>query len=203
MLTAVLQRLMVTLLMAKLRKTGVRAETGSCGRARIVVRHFDGRVRRIFDDPIIEADILQQPAAAARALDADAAVGSLRHDIARHHVADAAGGLAAQHHRAMPVMDGAIGDGDVFRDAVDAQTVRVFAGFDADGVVAGVEIGIRDAHVARRIDIHAVGVGAREALDDHIADYDVVAIENVQHPHGRAQNMDAFDQDVLALHRAG
>src|ERR1035438_7537166 len=42
----------------------------------------------IFNHPVVEADILQQAAAAARTLDADAAVGALRHNVAGHHIAN-------------------------------------------------------------------------------------------------------------------
>src|SRR5262249_33778420 len=122
-------------------------------------------------------------------------------DVAGHHIANAARGLAAQHHRAMPAMDSAVGDGYVLGYAIHAPAVHVFAALQADRVVSGIEVRIGNADVAATVHVHAVGVGAGIALHHHVPDHHVFAIERVQHPHGAALDVDAFDQDILALHR--
>ena len=82
----------------------------------------------------------------------------------------------------------------------DAPSVHAFARLQHDRVVAGIEVRIRDAHLAAGIDVDAVRVRAGIGFDDDIAHHYVFAIQQMDHPKGGADHVNAFDQDVLAVH---
>src|SRR5450432_3053690 len=99
-------------------------------------------------------------------------------------------------------MDNAAGDGDVFGWTVDAQTIGVLAGLEGDGVVAVIEIAIGDSDIAGGIDINSTGESSGECFNVYIADLCVLAIEEVNRPERRADDMNALDENIFAFHGA-
>ena len=122
--------------------------------------------------------------------------------VAGHQVANPARGLAADRDRAMRAMHRAAGDRDVLARAVYAQAVAVLPGFDHDAVVAGVDVAVGDAHVAAGVHRDAVGVDAGVGLDGDVAHHHVIGVQQMDGPHRRAGEADAFDQHVVAVHGA-
>ena len=102
----------------------------------------------------------------------------------------------------MRVMHGAIRDGHIFRRPVDPPPVGVLAGFENNAIVAGVNVAVGNPHVAAGINGDAVGVHAGIGLDDDVLDHRIVRVEEVNRPHRRTDKMNAFDQDIRAVHEA-
>src|SRR5579859_285451 len=122
----------------------------------------------VFHRPVVKPDVFDHPAAPAPAFDADANLGPVAGDIVRHHVADAAGNFTAQCDRAMRAMHGTIRDGYVFRRPVNPPSVSILARFQNDAIVAGVNVTIRDPHIAAGINGNAVRVHTGIGLDNNV-----------------------------------
>ena len=151
---------------------------------------------------VVEANVFYRTAAAALALDIDAALRPLAHHVAHHHVADSARSLAPHHHAARPAMHHDVRDGHVFRGPVDAQTVGVFFGLKRDGVVAVIEIAVGNPHVAAGIDINAAGKRAGKSLEGDVPNRDVLRVQHVHRPERGADHVNAFDHNIPALRQA-
>src|ERR1019366_10008345 len=100
--------------------------------------------------------------APALALDIDAVLGVLADHVAHHHVADSARRLAPHYDAARPAMHHDIRNRDVLGRPVHAQPVLILARLERNSVVAVIEVAVRDADVAARIDIDAARENAGE-----------------------------------------
>ncbi|HTD95824.1 MAG TPA: hypothetical protein VK627_02815, partial [Edaphobacter sp.] len=115
-------------------------------------------------------------------------------DVVGFDVAEAAGGLAADGDGGGSVADDGVADDDVLGGAVDAESVGVAAGFEAEGVVVDLDVGVGDEDFAGGVDVDAVGGGAAAALvvaDGDAVDGDVVGVENLDGPEAGALEEDA------------
>ena len=122
-------------------------------------------------------------------------------DVVGLDVAEAAGGLGADGDGGCSMVDDAVAEDDVFGGAVDAEAVGVAAGFEAEGVVVDVDVGVGDEDVAGGVDVDAVGGGAFAAFvvaDDDAVDGDVVRVEDLDGPEAGALEGDASAEvDVI------
>src|ERR1039458_4101383 len=85
-------------------------------------------------------DVLHHAAAAGLGLEADGRpVAGVGHAVPHLDVADSAGGFAAHRHAAVPVVEAAVLDDDVFGEPVDAQPVGVLAALNGDAVVVDID----------------------------------------------------------------
>ena len=96
-----------------------------------------------------------------------------------------------------------VADDYVFSGAVDAEAVVVAAGFEAEGVVVDVDVGVGDEDVVGGVDVDAVGGGAFAAFvvaDDDAVDGDVVRVEDLDGPEAGALEGDASaEMDVRGV----
>ena len=167
----------------------------------VVVGHVDC-LADVFHHPIVEAHVFHTSPAGPAALDAHSDLRAVAGNVAGHQVADPSRGLAAQGDRAVSVPHGAIGDGDVLAGTIDAQPIGIFAGFDHDAVVPGIDVAVGDAHVAAGIDGDTVGVHSRVGFDGHAAHGHVVRVQQVNGPHRGTGKVQPLDEDVPAVHGA-
>src|SRR5262249_8291925 len=123
-------------------------------------------------------------------------------DIACDHISHAAGGLATDHDCAVRVLEHTVGYGDVFSGPTDSSSINSAPRLENDRVISRIEIRIRYPHLVAGFDIEAVSICAGIGLDDHIANHHVFAIQQMDHPHGGADDMNPLDQNVLAVHWA-
>src|SRR5262249_33637194 len=126
-----------------------------------VVEHVDGDclAADVLHDDVADGHVLHGGAASAFGLDANAAVVALKHAVGNRDPLHAPRHLAADHHAAVPVEHGAIGDGVVLGGATDAPALLVATRLDGDTVIPGVDVALRDVHVPARIGVDAVGIG--------------------------------------------
>lgn len=99
-------------------------------------------------------------------------VGTVHHAVFDKDIANAAAHFTAQYDATMAIFHPATANDDVFAGHADAATVGVAARLDRDAIVAGVERAFLDKHIAARLWIAAVVVGAVtgncHAADSHI-----------------------------------
>jgi hypothetical protein len=62
------------------------------------------------------------------------------------------------------VADDGVAEHDVFGGAVDAEAVGVASGFETEGVVVDVDVGVGDEDFVGGVDVDAVGGGALAAF---------------------------------------
>ena len=97
------------------------------------------------------------------------------------------------------MVHGAVGDDEIGTFACVAASVGVFAGLDADGVVAYVEGGSGEQHVGACVNVDAVAVGGIMGIaDDYIAYRNVLAPKGMDVPAGGVLEGAAFEQHPLA-----
>ena len=103
-----------------------------------------------------------------------------------------------------------VADDDVFGGAVDAESVGVATGFEAEGVVVDVDVGVGDFDLARGVDVDAVSARAFAAFvvaDDDAVDGDVVGVEDLDGPEAGALESDSSAEvnvgGVLEEHETG
>ena len=144
---------------------------------------------------VVDADVLGEASAGVGGFEedsgGDAGEGG---DVVGLDVAEAAGGLGADGHGRCSVADDVVAEDYVFGGAVDAEAVGVAAGFEAEGVVVDVDVGVGDEDVAGGVDVDAVGGGAFAAFvvaDDDAVDGDVVRVEDLDGPEAGALEGDA------------
>ena len=115
-------------------------------------------------------------------------------------VAEAAGGFGADGDGGRSVADDAVAQDYVFGGAVDSESVGVAAGFEAEGVVVDVDVGVLDEDVAGGVDVDAVGGGAFAAFvvaDGDAVEGDVVGVEDLDGPEaGTLEDDAAAEMDV-------
>ena len=124
---------MVILLMAILRNTGVRFETGSSDVLvfsfhEVVVGYGNG-FSDIFHRPVIETSVFDYSAASPVAFNADAVLRLKRSDVAGDEIANTTRGLAADGDCAVRVMHSPVGYGYVLGWAVHPQSIGVLVRF--------------------------------------------------------------------------
>ncbi len=160
---------------------------------------------------VVDADVFGVAAAGVGGFEEDAGGDAgERCDVVGLDVAEAPGGLAADGDGGGSVADDGVADDDVFGGAVDAEAVGVAAGFEAEGVVVDVDVGVGDEDFRGGVDVDAVGGGAFAAFvvaDDDAVDSDVVRVEDLDGPEAGALEGDAAAEvnvgRVLEEHEAG
>ena len=155
-----------------------------------VVRREDQRIGHVADADVAIDDLMDQAAAAAVGLDADAVVGAVDGEVVDEQVIDAAEGAAADGHAVagieMVVQDGHVGDG-----------ARA-AGLEADIVVAGVNVAVGDGDIARRAGIDAVGVARGFGRHDlHAPRGEAVGLIDGDVEAGRVAQGDVVHREVV------
>src|ERR1022692_316809 len=111
------------------------------------------------------------------------------------NVANAAGRFAADADagKASPVQS-ASGDEHVLRRFSDARAVQAATGFEADGIVARVNIAAFNADVLAGINVNAVAT----AIDVHVFDHDIGAVSRVSRPIAALRDGKTFPANVVA-----
>jgi hypothetical protein len=131
-----------------------------------------------FKGEVVDVDVFGKAAAGVGGFEEDAGGDAAeRGEVVGLDVAEASGGFAADGDGGGSVADDAVADDDVFCGAVYAEAVGVAAGFEAEGVVVDVDVGVGDEDFPRGVDVDAVGGGALAAFvvaDDDSVDGDVV-----------------------------
>ena len=148
-----------------------------------------------FEGEVVDADVFGEAAADVGGFEEDAGgYAGERSDVVGLDVAEAAGGLAADGDGGGSVADDGVADHDVFGGTVDAEAVGVAAGFEAEGVVVDVDVGVGYEDFAGGVDVDAVGGGTLAAFvvaDDDAVDGDVVRVEDLDGPEAGALEGDA------------
>src|ERR1017187_1022425 len=124
-------------------------------------------------------------------------VGTVEGAILRENILNASRRFAAATHAAVAGLEMTVLDDEIAAGDVDTMAVPVAAGFDGNAIVAVAEVAILDEHVGAGIRIATVGVRAGGFHRD-AAHGDVRAIQRRDDPHGRAENLHAFNQNVPA-----
>lgn len=114
----------------------------------------------------------------------------------REDVACASGDLTADRHSAVPILHLAIADHDVLDGNCHSPAIGIAARLERDAVVTGVEGAFLDEHVGAALRIASVSV--RTVSIDQLAHGYIRAQHWIHLPHGRTQQRDALDQNVLA-----
>ena len=144
--------------------------------------------------------ILSHAAAAGVGLQAKYTVeiGRVHLAVFHEHVAATARNLGTDHHATVSVGHRAMAHDDVLRRNVPKASVLVASALDSDAVVARLEAAVLNEHVLARLWVASVAVGA--VVDDGQAAHgDILRQQGMHHPEGRAQQGDAFEQNVFTL----
>jgi hypothetical protein len=143
-----------------------------------------------FEGEVVDADVVGEASAGAGGFEedsgGDAGEGG---EIVGFDVAEAAGGLGTDGYGGGSVANDAVAEDYVFGGAVDAQPIGVAAGFEAEGVVVDVDVGVLDEDVAGGVDVDAVGGWAFAAFvvaDGDAVESDVVGVEDLDGPEAGA-----------------
>ncbi len=143
----------------------------------------------------MDADVFGEAAAGVGGFEEDAGGDAgERGDVVGLDVAEAAGGLAADGDGGGAAADDGVADDDVFGGAVDAEAVGVAAGFEAEGVVVDVDVGVGDEDLWEESMSMPSVDGAFAAFvvaDDDAVDGDVVGVEDLDGPEAGALEGDA------------
>ena len=139
-----------------------------------------------FEGEVVDADVFGVAAAGVGGLEEDSGgdTGECG-DVVGLDIAEATGGFGADGDGGGTVTDDGVAQDDVFGGSVDAEAVGVAAGFEAEGVVVDVDVGVGDEDVVGGVDVDAVGRGAFAAFvvaDDDAIDSDVVGVEDLDGP---------------------
>ena len=81
---------------------------------------------------------------------------------------------------------------------LDVLIGRSSSGFQAEGIVAGVDVAVADANGIGRVEIDPVVVAVAAVDDAHRIDIDVFTLRNVHTPHGGAGQVDRLNGNMLA-----
>ena len=148
------------------------------------------------DDEVGEQHVLAGGGVAA--VDADAAVRTADGGIGKHDAAEIDVGFQPEAEGDAVRFEHATGDDDVFAGSV-AGGGDLAPALYADGVVAGLDVAVRDPHGAAAIDVDAVGIHQSEVVEDGDAlDEDAVAAGGAKSPGRRIDDADTADDDVAA-----
>jgi len=157
---------------------------------------------RLADDilhaDVADADIFNDPAAAARALEAQADIGADECAVLDADIAHAAVGIAADDKTAMAVVDDAVADEDVLQSG--ARSSRTVAGLHANAVISGSYGTPLNQHVAAGADIDAVPV-LRPPFIIHfnVSDDQLIAPGGTESELGRILDGHALEKHPLAI----
>jgi len=140
-------------------------------------------------------NIFDGAGAADAGLDIDAVGAAGEGAVIDLDVADAAGGFAADAEAGEVAADQvAMGDADVLGGFAEAGAIEAATGFEADGIVAGIDVAIFDADVFAGVDIDAIA----GADDLEMFDGDISAIGGVGGPVAALGDGEIFPADVVA-----
>ena len=134
---------------------------------------------------------MDEAAAGAHGLDADAGVGAVEGEIGDVDFADASLGLGADGH-AVSVVEVVVGDGHVGDG---------FAAFDGDVVVAGADEGVGDGDVFAAAGVYAIGVAGEAfgSVDFEAPDGEAVAVFVDDVEVGGVLEGDAVEGEVVGV----
>src|ERR1039457_2684605 len=111
------------------------------------------------------------------------------------HIADATGGLAANADAGeAATAQCALGDQHVLRDLPQTRAVQAATGFQADGIIARVDVAPFDADIFAGIDVNAVAT----AVDVHVFYHNIGAVSRVRGPIAALRDGESFPADVVA-----
>ena len=143
-----------------------------------------------FEGEVVDTDVFRVAAAGVGGLEENPGGNPGEcSDVVGLYVAEASRGLGADGDGSGSVADDGVAEDYVLGGAVDAEAVGVAAGFEAEGVVVDVDVGMGDEDVAGRVDVDAVSGGAFAALviaDRDAVDGDVVGVEDLDGPEAGA-----------------
>src|ERR1039457_5841509 len=111
------------------------------------------------------------------------------------HVADGTGGLAANADAGEAgAGQCALGDQHVARGLPQARAVQAATGFQADGIIARVDVATFDADIFAGINVNAIAT----AVDVHVFYHDIGAVSRVRGPIAALRDGESFPTDVIA-----
>ena len=146
---------------------------------RVDVVHGDVGDEDVLDDSAVDGEEFD----AAEVGVVDLAVGDL-------DIFEVAEGFGAELDGGAVGLECAVVDGDV---GVGGGA----GGFEAEGVVVGVDVAVGDVDGVGGVDVDAVVVGVAAVEDGEVVDGDVFGVGDVHAPHGGGLEVDAFDGDVV------
>ena len=98
------------------------------------------------------------------------------------HSANAPGGLAAERDDAAAVARNVVPDQNVLGGTIDAQSVRIATGLQADVIVVIINVAILHQHVIGRVDVHAISAGTRVVGNPDAIHRHVIRVNNLHCP---------------------
>ena len=161
---------------------------------------MDGCRFEIHTDTLIIEMFPATPAWTTR-LEAYADVCTLEHAVMGVDITNHAGRLAAAGDAAMCGQGEIMAQDNIFRRAIDTQTVNPPPGVDCEAVIARREGIILNKHIAARLDVHTVTRRYTHGIDRHATDDDAVAIGRHDVPEDRLLETDPFDEHIAAVYR--
>src|SRR6185312_10323158 len=161
----------------------------------------DGVADAIHGD-VAYMDVFHGAAAGGSGFDVEAVAGAAGGEVGGQHVADAAGSLAADGEESPTLPGRAVPDDNILCGAVDAKTVPVAAGLQAEVVVVAVDITILYQYPGRGVDVDTVrtwSVAVFVVTDDDAVDRDIFRIEDLYGPEAGVDEFQSFDRDVFGI----
>ena len=151
------------------------------------------------DHDVAKIEIFQEAAAHGVVLHAESVIKirAVHLTVLGEDVLHAARYFASDSNAAVPVLHAATAHDEIFRRHIDPTAISVAPRLDGDAVVARVELAILYQHIRAGLRVAAVIVRA-VTLDFHSAHGDVRRKHWVNLPHRGVDDMNVFDEDILA-----
>ena len=166
------------------------------GNAVIVVRHrMNEQTRKC---AVAHGDTPHKPAALWCAFDFDAVGGGGNIAIPNLHILHTAGHFAANAD-AVATLAVAVEHADVLGGSVDFIALRIFAGFDGDGIILGFKLSCKQGAVCGGVRVPAVAVPDAARTQYAVVGYNVVAVNHVDIPRRAILQGQPSDADMDAV----